>query len=75
MLIKVLPPIINERNITPKLYKNQQYQKKKKKQSSGRRSIDQIESVWEQNLGQLVYQLDPDTKKLARKLKKKIIRS
>ena len=30
-----------------------------------------IENALEQNLGQLLDQLDPDTKELARKLKKK----
>ena len=34
-------------------------------------SMDMIKSAWEQNFEQLLYQLDSDTKKLARKLKKK----
>ena len=31
-----------------------------------------IESIWEQNFDQLLYQLDPNTKKLAKKLEKNI---
>ena len=35
------------------------------------KTTNMIKGTWEQNLGQLLYQLDPDTKKIARKLEKK----
>ena len=37
-----------------------------------RQPVDMIESAWERNLEQLLYQLNSDTKKLSKKLEKKI---
>ena len=51
--------------------KRKKKKKRKEKKFASRRSIDAIKSAWVQNLWQLFYQLDPETKKLAKNLEKK----